>query len=63
MPPGVKGTIVEIRVFSRRGIEKDERAISIENNQIESIARDRDDELKILEKSFTILFLPIGVPI
>ena len=52
VPPGVKGTIVEIRVFSRRGIEKDERAISIENNQIEIVARDRDDELKILEKSF-----------
>tara|TARA_B100000989_G_scaffold145418_1_gene108394 strand:- start:5368 stop:9573 length:4206 start_codon:yes stop_codon:yes gene_type:complete len=52
VPPGVKGTVVEIRVFSRRGIEKDERAISIENNQIEEIARDRDDELKILEKSF-----------
>ncbi len=52
VPPGVKGTIVEIRVFSRRGIEKDERAISIENNQIEAIARDRDDELSILEKSF-----------
>ncbi len=53
VPPGVKGTIVEIRVFSRRGIEKDERAISIENHQIEIIARDRDDELKILEKSFS----------
>ncbi len=52
VPPGVKGTVVEIRVFSRRGIEKDERAISIENHQIEVIARDRDDELKILEKSF-----------
>ena len=52
VPPGVKGTVVEIRVFSRRGIEKDERAISIENNQIEIIAKDRDDELKILEKSF-----------
>ena len=52
VPPGVKGTVVEIRVFSRRGIEKDERAISIENNQIEVVARDRDDELKILEKSF-----------
>ncbi len=52
VPPGVKGTIVEIRVFSRRGIEKDERAISIENHQIEVIARDRDDELEILEKSF-----------
>ena len=52
VPPGVRGTIVEIRVFSRRGIEKDERAISIENHQIEVIARDRDDELIILEKSF-----------
>ena len=52
VPPGVKGTVVEIRVFSRRGIEKDERAISIENHQIEVVARDRDDELKILEKSF-----------
>ncbi len=52
VPPGVKGTVVEIRVFSRRGIEKDERAISIENHQIEVVARDRDDELNILEKSF-----------
>ena len=52
VPPGVKGTIVEIRVFSRRGIEKDERAISIENHQIEVIARDRDDELKNIRKKF-----------
>ncbi len=50
--PGSKGTVVEIRVFSRRGIEKDERAISIENSQIENISRDRDDEMNILEKSF-----------
>ncbi len=52
VPPGVKGTVVEIRVFSRRGIEKDERAISIENFQIEMISRDREDELHILQKSF-----------
>ena len=52
VPPGVKGTVVEIRVFSRRGVEKDERAISIENAQIEMVSRDRDDELDILEKSF-----------
>ena len=49
--PGVKGTVVEIRVFSRRGIEKDQRAIAIENSQIESVSRDRDDELEILQKS------------
>ena len=52
VPPGAKGTVVEIRVFSRRGIEKDERAVSIENSQIERISRDREDELNILEKSF-----------
>jgi len=52
VPPGAKGTVVEIRVFSRRGVEKDERAVSIENSQIESISRDLDDELNILEKSF-----------
>ena len=51
VPPGAKGTVVEIRVFSRRGVEKDERAISIENSQIETISRDRNDELSILEKS------------
>ncbi|MDP7183397.1 MAG: DNA-directed RNA polymerase subunit beta [Flavobacteriaceae bacterium] len=52
VPPGSKGTVTEIRVFSRRGIQKDERTISIENSQIESISRDRDDELNIVEKSF-----------
>ncbi len=52
VPPGSKGTVTEIRVFSRRGIQKDERTISIENSQIESISRDRDDELNIVEKNF-----------
>ena len=64
-PPSVKGTVVEIRVFSRRGIEKDERAISIENHQIENVARDKDDELNILEKSFAnyLRDLLVGKPI
>jgi DNA-directed RNA polymerase subunit beta len=52
VPPGVKGTVVEIRVFSRRGVEKDERSISIENDQIEKLSKDREDELSILENSF-----------
>ncbi len=53
VPPGVNGTIVEIRVFSRRGIEKDERSLSIERSQIERLAQDRDDEISIIEKTFT----------
>ena len=52
VPPGVKGTVVEIRVFSRRGIEKDERSISIENEQIQILLKDKEDEINILENSF-----------
>nr|WP_253308426.1 DNA-directed RNA polymerase subunit beta [Rickettsia endosymbiont of Ceutorhynchus assimilis] len=49
VPSGVSGTVVEVRVFSRRGVEKDERAIAIEKQQIEKLAKDRDDELAIIE--------------
>ena len=52
LPPGVAGTIVEVRVFSRRGVEKDERALAIERSEIERLAKDRDDERAILERSF-----------
>merc|ERR1711916_158235 len=51
LPPGDHGTIVEVRVFNRHGVEKDERALQIEREQIESLARDRDDELAILERN------------
>src|SRR6056300_642716 len=52
VPPGVSGTIVDVRIFSRRGIEKDERARAIERAEIESFAKDRDDEKKILERGY-----------
>jgi DNA-directed RNA polymerase subunit beta len=52
VPPGVGGTVVEVRVFSRRGVDKDERALSIERAEIERLAKDRDDEKAILERSF-----------
>ena len=52
VPPGVTGTVVEVRVFSRRGVDKDERALSIERSEIERLAKDRDDEKVILERSF-----------
>lgn len=52
VPPGVTGTVVEVRVFSRRGVDKDERALSIERQEIEQLAKDRDDERKILERNF-----------
>ncbi|MBN36758.1 MAG: DNA-directed RNA polymerase subunit beta [Rhodospirillaceae bacterium] len=51
VPPGVHGTIVEVRVFSRRGVDKDERAMAIERDEIERLAKDRDDERAIIERN------------
>lgn len=52
VPPGVNGTIVEVRVFSRRGVEKDERSLAIERSEINRLAQDRDAERGILERAF-----------
>lgn len=52
LPPGVQGTVVEVRVFSRRGVEKDERALAIERAEIERLAKDRDAERSILDRNF-----------
>ncbi len=49
--PGDFGTVVEVRVFNRHGIEKDERALQIEREEIERLARDRDDEMAILDRN------------
>ncbi len=51
LPPGDYGTIVEVRVFNRHGVDKDERAIQIEREEVERLSRDRDDELVILERN------------
>jgi DNA-directed RNA polymerase subunit beta len=49
--PGVTGTVVEVRVFNRHGIDKDQRALAIERAEEERLAKDRDDELAILERN------------
>ena len=51
LPPGVTGTVVEVRVFNRHGIDKDERAMAIEREEIERLAKDRDDEIGILDRN------------
>ncbi|MGD0331714.1 MAG: DNA-directed RNA polymerase subunit beta [Xanthobacteraceae bacterium] len=51
VPPGVQGTVVEVRVFNRHGVEKDERALAIEREEIERLAKDRDDEQAILDRN------------
>jgi len=51
LPPGDFGTVVEVRVFNRHGVEKDERALQIEREEVERLARDRDDEMVILDRN------------
>ncbi|NRA74239.1 MAG: DNA-directed RNA polymerase subunit beta [Rickettsiales bacterium] len=50
VPPGVSATVVEVRVFSRRGIEKDQRALALERSYVQKLTKDRDDEASIIEK-------------
>jgi DNA-directed RNA polymerase subunit beta len=52
LPSGAVGTIVDVRVFNRRGVDKDERAMDIERQEIARLANDRDDERRILEDGF-----------
>jgi DNA-directed RNA polymerase subunit beta len=50
VPPGVQGTVIDAKVFSRRGIDKDDRTRLIEDEEISSLEKDRDDELAVIEE-------------
>ena len=50
--PGIEGVVVDVQVFNRRGVEKDERALAIEQAEISKLAKDRDDEMNIVRKSY-----------
>ena len=52
VPPGISGTVVEVRVLMRRGVEKDERTIAIERQLIEDLSKDRDAEKRIFENTY-----------
>ena len=47
-PPGIEGTVVDVRIFSRKGQEKDERAKQIEQEMVEKLERNLADEIRIL---------------
>ena len=51
LPPGSDGTVVDVKVFNRYGIEKDDRALAIEREEIEKLADDREAELGILNRN------------
>ncbi len=50
VPPGVEGVVIDAKVFSRKGVEKDERTLAIEEMEISRLERDRDDEISCLKK-------------
>jgi DNA-directed RNA polymerase subunit beta len=49
VPPGMDGTVIDVRVFTRDGVDKDSRALSIEESELESVRKDLDDQRRILE--------------
>ncbi|NOZ67072.1 MAG: DNA-directed RNA polymerase subunit beta [Alphaproteobacteria bacterium] len=59
LSPGVAGTVVEVRVFNRYGIDKDERSIAIEREEIERLSKDREDEQAILDRSIYTRLKPL----
>jgi DNA-directed RNA polymerase subunit beta len=50
VPPGIEGTVVDVKVFVRRGVEKDERTLSIEDEEVQKIKKDYDEELRIIRE-------------
>ena len=51
VPPGVEGTVIDVRVFSRKGITKDERSQDLEEAEIQRLQQDRDEEIHIIRDS------------
>jgi len=49
VPPGIEGTVVDVKVFSRRGVDKDERAKSIEEEEVGRLEKDYQDEIAMVE--------------
>jgi DNA-directed RNA polymerase subunit beta len=50
VPPGVEGIVVDVKIFSRKGLDKDERSKSIESEDVLKLQRDHQDELRIIEE-------------
>ncbi len=51
VPPGVGGVVIDAKVFSRKGVDKDERSLLIEDFEVERLHKDMDDEINCLRKS------------
>jgi DNA-directed RNA polymerase subunit beta len=52
VPPGIEGVVIDARVFSRKGVEKDDRSRSIEDEAVAKLQKDQADEIAIITQSF-----------
>ncbi|MBW2466192.1 MAG: DNA-directed RNA polymerase subunit beta, partial [Deltaproteobacteria bacterium] len=50
VPPGVEGVVIDAKVFSRKGVDKDERSLAIEDMEVDKLTKDMEDELRCLKK-------------
>ncbi len=51
VPTGTKGTVIDVQVFTRDGVEKDARALQIEKSQLDEIRKDLNEEFRIVEEA------------
>jgi DNA-directed RNA polymerase subunit beta len=51
VPPGVEGVVIDAKVFSRKGVDKDERSLAIEDFEVQRLEQDMEDELRCLKQS------------
>jgi len=51
VPPGVEGTVIDAKIFTRKGVEKDNRSNYIENEALNVLKKDRDDEIRIVQEA------------
>ena len=59
LPPGSSGVVVDVRIFNRHGVEKDERAIAIERSEIEAVQEDKKVEEEILERNIKMRLIEL----
>ncbi|MDE0028933.1 MAG: DNA-directed RNA polymerase subunit beta [Deltaproteobacteria bacterium] len=51
VPPGVEGTVINVRIFSRKGMPKDERTLLIENEEVARLGKDQHDQIRIVQEN------------
>ncbi|MBI2890882.1 MAG: DNA-directed RNA polymerase subunit beta [Nitrospirae bacterium] len=61
VPPGITGTVIDVRVFTRKGVDKDLRAQAIEQEDISKLEQDRQDEIRIIQENALAQLRPVIV--